>query len=584
MKRKVFLAFALSYGLVIAAMASVSLLVIQQDRAQRLAMQKDEKEELVRLALWRMDAALSTIVTQESTRPFAQFDRTYAVTYQPEKASKPQTMLLPSPLLNDEIPMVNMHFRINPDNSITVPYDNNTLQSNPKNKDNRDKPMLDEKWEFQKQLAMFNMAKPLRELLPQAPEKQVIRGSKELNQLINQNPQPSPKNQRDQQQRNDAEQQKRIESQNTIQSQNIGQYAQDIYEPTREGETRKMWYEGNLIVGRKVINKDEEYVVGCWLNWPDMQAWLENMIVDLLPDSSLHPVKTEDNRTEPNHLASLPVRLDPGNIESTVGLDSTGPMLLLSIAWSGIIIAGIAVAVLLGGVTALGERRKTFATAVTHELRTPLTSMRMYTEMLSDGMVHEADKREQYITTLHGETIRLCDLVENVLSFGKLESTSSEGEKILTGTGDFTDRLVPRLEERTSSSGMQLMVDIPEDCRAKEITINPTAIEQIIVNLVDNACKYAADALDNRIHLDIKSINDKIEFCVRDHGPGVSPDEIKKIFRPFFKAKKDNAGTRGGVGLGLALCKRIAKKNGGKITYRPGSGNGACFCLLIQDH
>jgi two-component sensor histidine kinase len=486
-------------------------------------------------------------------------------------------MYLPSPLRDVEVPLVKLHFRIDPNGKVTVPYDDIAPIPAPSRSSRSPKPMLKDRKALVDEIAKANKSSPLMARLPEPPE-QVAVITPELAFAKN----TDRGNQRDQQILNRNEFQSRMVANSSVQSQRgIGQFNWSLYTPSREGRVRKFWIDDRLLLARRIGHNGKEHVVGCWMDWPKIRSELKDKISDLLPNAELRPVVDEKDREEPGMLVTLPVRLEPGKVEPTVGLDAQAAILPLSIAWAGILLAGISVAVLLGGVLALSERRTTFATAVTHELRTPLTSMRMYTEMLSDGMITDEQKREEYLTTLHGETIRLCDLVENVLSFGKMESKGAAAEKEDVTVDGLIERLLPRIEERAQDAGMELVVDAGEAARSVKLNIHKTGIEQVIVNLVDNACKYASGAEDRRIHLELRPNGRGAEFSVRDHGPGIDPAETGRIFQPFFKASKDSAGTKGGVGLGLALSRRIAKKNGGDLVYRPAEGGGARFILTF---
>ena len=106
-------------------------------------------------------------------------------------------------------------------------------------------------------------------------------------------------------------------------------------------------------------------------------------------------------------------------------------------------------------------------------------------------------------------------------------------------------------------------------------------IEQILFNLVDNSCKYAAQAEDRRIHLEMSVANGDAVLSVRDHGPGISRNEAGSLFHPFRKSAKHAAETAPGVGLGLALSRKLARRMGGRLRINTAVTDGACFELRI---
>jgi len=252
----------------------------------------------------------------------------------------------------------------------------------------------------------------------------------------------------------------------------------------------------------------------------------------------------------------------------------------LMVAWGCVIVAAGAVASLLVGAVRLSERRGAFVSAVTHELRTPLTTFRMYTEMLAEGMVPTEEKRAEYIGTLKAEADRLGHLVENVLSYARLEGGRGESRMEPVSLGDIISRCSERLSERSAGAGMELVVE-PGDAGDIVARTDTGAVEQILFNLVDNACKYASPAEDRRIHLSARKEGGRPVLAVSDHGPGVSRSEARKVFRPFSKSAKDAANSAPGVGLGLSLSRSLAREMGGDLKIESAPGGGARFDLYL---
>ena len=246
----------------------------------------------------------------------------------------------------------------------------------------------------------------------------------------------------------------------------------------------------------------------------------------------------------------------------------------------GILLAAAPVCVLLFGAVARSERRCAFVGAVTHELRTPLTTFRMYTEMLEAGMVHDPKARDQYLTTMRREADRLSHLVENVLAYARLERTSPASRAVVLPVSQLVDRVTERLGQRAEQAGMTVDVNLNGGGEVK-VKADPGAVEQILFNLVDNACKYAAGAEDRTIHIEAVRSNGHVKVHVRDHGPGISGQEAGRLFQPFRKSAKDAAHSAPGVGLGLALSRRLAIAMGGKLVLNGCGDGGACFELTL---
>ena len=126
-----------------------------------------------------------------------------------------------------------------------------------------------------------------------------------------------------------------------------------------------------------------------------------------------------------------------------------------------------------------------------------------------------------------------------------------------------------------------MIVDSPADLDGIKLHTDCSAVEQILFNLVDNACKYAATATERRIHVEGQSDGRQVLIRVRDHGPGISPQDAKKLFKPFSKSVSEAAHSAPGVGLGLALCRRLARSLGGDLTLDHSVREGACFVLRL---
>jgi signal transduction histidine kinase len=245
-----------------------------------------------------------------------------------------------------------------------------------------------------------------------------------------------------------------------------------------------------------------------------------------------------------------------------------------------VLLAAAAVGLLLWGTVALSERRGDFVSAVTHELRTPLTTFRMYSEMLAEGMVADEAKRRRYLLTLRAEAQRLSHLVENVLAYARLERGRALRRAETVPVADLLARLRDRLAERAAQARMELVVEAAED-GGLAVKADASAVEQVLFNLVDNACKYAATAEDKRIHVVVGKTDGAVALRVCDHGPGIPPADARRLFRAFSKSAKEAANSAPGVGLGLALSRRLARDMGGNLRLEAHPSGGACFVLTL---
>jgi len=273
----------------------------------------------------------------------------------------------------------------------------------------------------------------------------------------------------------------------------------------------------------------------------------------------------------PDDIVTSPEVPDGGAGRIATGGPTAGESLAAAVA---------AVALVLRAVMALGERRLQFASAITHELRTPLTTFRMYSEMLAHGMVRDERKRQDYLATLSREAERLAGLVENVLLYARIEQNRATTRAESLTVGELLERIRPRLARRAREAQMELVID---DGGVGEATLSVDcqAVEQILFNLVDNSCKYAASAADRRLHLGVSTAPGAVEMLYRDHGPGIPPAEERRVFEAFRRADRDAQSATPGIGLGLALARGLARELNGDLKLRRLPDAGAAFSLTL---
>lgn len=350
-----------------------------------------------------------------------------------------------------------------------------------------------------------------------------------------------------------------------------------------------VWVSGELFFVRAASVEGKRRVQAVWLDWPELHAWLAGRVADLLPNVRLVPqpiTGSTDNR-DGRRLAFLPVRIEPGTVP--VPLEPRSPVLSLTLgaAWIGAALAVVALALLLHGTLRLSERRGTFVSAVTHELRTPLTTFRMYTEMLSGDMVQDPKKRRSYLDTLRSEAERLSHLVENVLSYARLERGSASSRVEETTPARILDSMEPRLRQRAEQANMTLEISISPDCAGKTYRTDVSAVDQIIVNLVDNAAKYGQHPDRSGGVIKVTAEQAQRSGClairVADTGPGIAENVRGRLFQPFSKSATEAATSQPGVGLGLALCRRLARQElKGDLILERSDGTGTVFLLEIR--
>jgi signal transduction histidine kinase len=209
------------------------------------------------------------------------------------------------------------------------------------------------------------------------------------------------------------------------------------------------------------------------------------------------------------------------------------------------------------------ERRSNFVAAVTHELKTPLTAIRMYSEMLRDGMVQDEDKRRSYYSTITAESERLSRLIDNVLEFSRLEQGTRESNLVVGAIGPVVREAAAILEPHAREVGFRVDVEVDSDLPA--VRFDRDAVVQVVFNLVDNALKYARDAGDRVVAIRCVRAGEGVSLAVRDRGPGVAARHVSQIFEPFYRGEDELTRTAKGTGIGLALVKGLADAMGAAV-------------------
>jgi signal transduction histidine kinase len=346
------------------------------------------------------------------------------------------------------------------------------------------------------------------------------------------------------------------------------------------GVSRPIWIGERLLLARRVESGGRTFVQGSWLDWSRLKSQLLSEATDLLPKADLARVNGDGSTDPARMLAGLPVRLVA---DETPAAGAVSPTLrwALQIGWGAVLLAVAAAAFLLQGVMTLSERRAAFVSSVTHELRTPLTTFRMYAEMLAKGMVPDVNRRQEYFNTLQREAERLTLLVENVLAYARLERGRRPQAQDRVTLGALLARVGPRLTQRASQANMQCELQLDKQAADQKFTTDQAVVEQILFNLVDNAAKYAREATDRRIHVEADRNGQFVKLTVRDHGPGIKNGLWSRPMQPFGKSAQESAESAPGVGLGLALCRRLARQLGGRLEIGGTSGDGAELTLFL---
>ncbi len=212
---------------------------------------------------------------------------------------------------------------------------------------------------------------------------------------------------------------------------------------------------------------------------------------------------------------------------------------------------------------------------VSHELRTPLSMIRMGAETLKRGARLPAKDREDIQDSILREVMHLSHLVENVLDVARL---SRSAQPLVFGPVDPVDlveSVVASYESWIRSKGFDLEVDI--EAAPEEQMWDREAVSRALLNLIDNGVKYSAER--KRIRIGLSENEDHVAISVSDEGIGIPPEDLPRIFEPYYRAQFSDTQTRRGAGLGLTLVQQIAHSHGGTIEVHSVAGQGSTFSL-----
>ncbi|AUX39410.1 sensor histidine kinase [Sorangium cellulosum] len=268
---------------------------------------------------------------------------------------------------------------------------------------------------------------------------------------------------------------------------------------------------------------------------------------------------------------------------------------ILMVGFSAVVaLAGLAIVVL----ASMNERRlaalkSDFVANVSHELKTPLSLVRMFGELLLGDRVPNDEKRRQYLQIIVSESERLTALIENVLDFARVERGKAAYEFARGSVAEVATRAVDMYRYRAEREEVAVELTLAEGL--PEALIDARALELAIVNLLDNALKYAKDGGRVDVSVEVEGggggrlaaltrAADCVVIRVSDRGPGIDPDEQKHIFERFARGRRASERHVRGSGIGLALVKHIAESHGGAVRVESpltDDGRGSAFIVSI---
>ena len=211
----------------------------------------------------------------------------------------------------------------------------------------------------------------------------------------------------------------------------------------------------------------------------------------------------------------------------------------------------------------LSQKRQDFVSAITHELKTPLTSIRMYSEMLTEGWAESENKKKEYYGLISSESDRLSRLIENVLQLSRLEKMNYRYHFETKDPKDDFIALANEFKLFCEKHGFQFKQNLSDNL--PNITYDCDALKQVLYTLIDNSIKFTTDQNDKIIEMSLLQEKETVMWSITDHGPGVEPKEQNKIFTKFYRTENEQTRKTKGTGIGLAMAKMLVEGMGACI-------------------
>lgn len=251
--------------------------------------------------------------------------------------------------------------------------------------------------------------------------------------------------------------------------------------------------------------------------------------------------------------------------------------------WTGMlaiavmIAAGLMAANVVSKQIRINRLKNDFIATVSHELKTPLASMRVLVDTLLEGSYRNQQQVTEYLQLVSKENERLTGLIDNFLTFSRMERNKQTFEMIRTNPAVIARDAAQAVKTKFDTGQCRFNVDVPDDL--PDVSADRDAMVTVLVNLLDNAYKYSYD--NRQIDLKVSSENSLVCFCVSDRGAGMSRRHIRRIFNRFYQVDRSLSRQTEGCGLGLSIAKFIIDAHKGTISVDSKVGEGSTFVVKL---
>ena len=245
----------------------------------------------------------------------------------------------------------------------------------------------------------------------------------------------------------------------------------------------------------------------------------------------------------------------------------------------------------------LNELKSNFVSSVSHELRAPIASVRLMAENLDGAKVPDPGKQREYFKFIVQECRRLSSLIENVLDFSRIEQGRKQYEFEPTDVSGLLKQTIMLMKPNAAEKGVGLELEPPTQTSNIEFRMDGRAIQQALVNLIDNAIKHSPKGEKVTVGMRLGNAGlegqtdhvlrithhaaAKLSLFVQDRGPGIPPGEHEKIFERFYRRGSELRRETQGIGIGLSIVKHVVEAHGGRVLVESAAGRGSRFVIEL---
>ena len=230
----------------------------------------------------------------------------------------------------------------------------------------------------------------------------------------------------------------------------------------------------------------------------------------------------------------------------------------------------------------LEQVRSEFLGNVSHELRTPIFSIQGYLETLIDGAIDDPEVRDEFVEKAHNNLLRLHTLLNDLIEISRIESGAMKMSFRYFDLYGLASEIVANAESTANMANVTINLELEGKKKDGKILVlaDRKRIEQVLINLVDNAIKY--NRPEGNVSLIIEASVSNVQISVNDTGIGIPSEQIDRVFERFYRVDKGRSRSVGGTGLGLAIVKHIIEAHGSQITVQSDPERGTSFSFTLE--